>query len=396
MKNNLIKKTIIQTAIAATITLSSNSYAEKVVPAITLPEAPSAALDMAVTKLNKTMSDGNIVEFWVFCEGGANGGGGRGGNACSSTTQTLPSPTLTMTASTQTSVNLNMMMAPQEDGTLSNGRTDYTRPYIGHTIHLHGLDMESEFDGVPETYQEDFGGPEKSSIPLRDGFNYKINSDPGNLRVDTRFVGSHMYHCHVHTVKHLEMGMYGAFVVRSEIDPQFINNKSKVSFTDEWIMMLSTVDPAYHLVSASFDSDVFADYNPKYFLINGEEGNDTAINPALSKTISLNGQTKNLVIRLMGMHSTNATFKIMSGTNLVPFTVYNLDGFALNSPRFVESVELSPGQTKDVMISLDKAAVYNPQIEFGDLRFNATYDIVDVNNNEIKTSIVKTELIVTP
>jgi len=386
MKKILIKNTIIASAVILS-SLAFNSsmvFAEKVVPLLVIPETPNSPLTMFVRKLQKKMSDNNeVIDFWVFCSSGE----------CGATVTKLPSPTLTMKAGSATNVTLLMGMAPQEDGSFG-ARNIASDAYIGHTIHLHGLDMESQYDGVPETYQEDYGGAAKSSVALRNGFAYKINSDPANIRVDDRFVGSHMYHCHVHTVKHLEMGMYGAFVVTDRNNPKLINNSSTEIFDDEWIMMLSTVDPLYHTDAATGDSTIFADYNPKYFLINGEEGNGAIINAELSKTVTLvNGQPRNLVIRLMGMHSTNSTFSIMSGTTKVPFKLYNVDGFALNTARTVTSVELSAGQTKDIMITLDKAATYNPQIMFGDLRNNQPYSVT-YSNNSVRTSIVKTELIV--
>ncbi len=414
MKKNVIK----QSVIAATVTLGlsaisvSTVYAEKVVSLIDLNTATvntttnRTTTSLSVRRLKKTMSDGIEHEFWVFCK------------SCAIANLTLPGPTLTMKAGTSTDVLMNMMMAPQE-GTATTfttgadiGRADrsepstFDNPYIGHTIHLHGLDMESEFDGVPETYQEDFGGPTKSSVKLRNGFTYQINSDPANLRVDPRFVGSHMYHCHVHTVKHLEMGMYGAFVVKSKINANRISNTlypnnnnvlQEVLFDDEWIMMISTVDPEYHKPEAKDDLPVFAKYNPKYFLVNGEEGDvGTTIKPELTKNITLQpGETRNLVIRLMGIHSSNATFSILSANNTkVPFTVYNKDGFALITPKTVTSVELSPGQTKDVMISLSAAGTYFPQVMFGDLRNNVAYNETFLNSTVLK-SIVKTQLVVT-
>jgi len=390
MNYGIVKSTIITTVTLISIVVTqSPSYAEKVVPIVDLT---TGALSMSVTSITKNMSDNNeALEFWVFCPGGSGGGMG-GGGMCNS--PTLPSPTLTLTPNTAADVTLNMMMAPQEDGSITMGNSSFSNPYIGHTIHLHGLDMETQYDGVPETFQAEPVNNE-SSVDLRNGFTYKINSDSNNIRVDERYIGSHMYHCHVHTVKHLEMGMYGGFVVKGSGNKANWINNSGGSFDEEWIMMLSTVDPTYHSTAAQGDSDIFADYNPKYFLVNGEEGNGITINPLLSKTIILaQGQTKNVVIRLMGMHSTNAIFSIMSGSNKIPFTLYNIDGFALKTPSTETSVELSPGQTKDVMITLDKAITYNPQIAFTDLRNNKEFN-VKYSDSKVVSSIVKTELIVT-
>jgi len=75
------------------------------------------------------------------------------------------------------------------------------------------------------------------------------NGDTYTFSVDGRYVGAHMYHCHVHTVKHLEMGMYGPFVVRA-VDGagNFLTtiNEGGPSYDVEWNLLLSTVDPAYH------------------------------------------------------------------------------------------------------------------------------------------------------
>ena len=290
-----------------------------------IPVLDATNVNLVVRSLNKTMSDGRNVTFWVFCEGGMGGGGG-----C-----TLPSPVLELGVGQQANINLNMMMAPQEQP-----------PYHGHTIHPHGVDVAQSEDGVPET-----GAP--------------VLGDTYNFSVDSRYVGSHMYHCHVHTVKHLEMGMYGALIVKNG---NRINNNGP-SYDFEWNMVLSAVDPAYH--TAVQDSPVFADYNPRYFLINGEEGLSTG-SPAETLTAAPGAR---VAIRLIGIHSVNSTFRIRtSGGSSRSFTVYNVDGFALPNPQNVTSVEVSPGQTKDVMITLPTGSgTLYPQVSYQDLRNSNTY-----------------------
>lgn len=295
--------------------------------AATIPVLDAGNVTLVVRQIRRTMSDGKDVDFWVFCEEGMGGGDGAG---CS-----LPSPVLELAPGQTANITLNMMMAPEERA-----------PYNGHTIHPHGLDTPTSEDGVPET-------------------GAAVNGDTYTFSVDSRYIGGHMYHCHVHTVKHLEMGMYGALIVKSG---NRINSGGP-SYDFEWNMVLSTVDPAYH--TAVQDSKVFADYNPRYFLINGEEGLSSG-SPA---GVLAAAPGANVVIRLLGLHSVNSTFRIRdSGGSRRTFTIHNVDGFALPSPKNVTSVEVSPGQTKDIMVTLPSGSgSWYPEVSYGNLRDNSTY-----------------------
>ncbi len=302
--------------------------------ATTIPVFDAGNVSLVVRQINKTMNDGNNINFWVFCEGGMGGGtmdGMAGG--C-----TLPSPVLELDVNQQANVTLNMMMAPQE-----------AAPYNGHTIHHHGVDVITAEDGVPET-----------SFTVTNSHTYTFSND-------SRYVGSHMYHCHVHTVKHLEMGMYGALIVK---DGNRINSGGP-SYDFEWNVVLSAVDPDYHTNAAVQDSTVFADYDPRYFLANGEEGLSTN-NPAQVFTAAPGAD---VAVRLVGIHSTNARFELRdSNGSRQSFTWHNTDGFALPSPRSVTSIDVSPGQTKDVMITLpNSSGTWYPEVSYRDLRNNSTY-----------------------
>ena len=292
-----------------------------------IPVLDATNVQLGVQSINRTMSDGNNVTYWVFCPMG--GGGGMAG--C-----TLPGPVLELGVGQTANINLGgAMMWPQEQP-----------PYHGHTIHPHGVDVAQSEDGVPET----------GAAVLGDTYTFSV---------DSRYVGSHMYHCHVHTVKHLEMGMYGALIVKS--GNRISNNGPSYDF--EWNMVLSTVDRAYH--TAVQDSPVFADYNPDYFLINGQEGTSTG-SPAETLTAAPGAA---VAIRLIGIHSVNSTFRIRnSGGSSQSFTVHNVDGFALPNPQNVTSVEVSPGQTKDIMVNLpNSSSTWYPEVSYRDLRNNSTY-----------------------
>lgn len=306
-----------------------------------IPVFDAGNVTLVVRRINKTMSDGTNINFWVFCEGGMGGGETDGmAGGC-----TLPSPVLELNVGQQANITLNMMMAPEE-----------AAPYNGHTIHPHGVDVPQSEDGVPET-------------------GAGVNGDTYTFTVDSRYVGSHMYHCHVHTVKHLEMGMFGALIVK---DGSNRINSGGPTYDFEWNMVLNAVDPAYH--TAVQDSTVFADYNPRYFMINGEEGLSRNA-PAEVFTAAPGAR---VAIRIIGIHSTNATFEVRDANgSRRNFTLHNIDGFALPNSRSVNRIEISPGATKDVMITLPSGSgSWYPEVSYRDLRNNNTY-----NNGRVFTRI---------
>lgn len=287
---------------------------------------------VCVRSLNKTMSDGASVTFWGFTS--SCGGMGSG---------LLPGPVVEVGVGDTLNLTLNMMMAPQEQA-----------PYDGHTIHLHGADVSSAEDGVPET-------------------GAVVTGDTYTWLPTAKEAGSYMYHCHVHTVKHLEMGMYGAMVVRPrDANGNFMNQITSSSATAyDYVQnyVLSTVDPAYH--TATGDSTVFADYNPKYFLINGNEGKTTSA-PALTLAAAPN---KKVSLRLIGIHSVNSTFSIKDAAgNAKSFTIHVQDGRTLPTAQTVTSVDISPGQRYDIIFTTPSASgTWYPQVAYKKLRDNAAY-----------------------
>jgi FtsP/CotA-like multicopper oxidase with cupredoxin domain len=135
--------------------------------------------------------------------------------------------------------------------------------------------------------------------------------------------------------------------------------------------VLSTVDPAYHADSATGDSTVFADYNPRYFLIAGNEGLTTGA-PAISLSAA---QNRKVALRLIGLHSVNGTFAVKDAAgNAKSFTVYTHDGRELPTPETKTSLDISPGQTFDVIFTTPgTAGTWYPQVTYKDLRNGAAY-----------------------
>ncbi len=290
---------------------------------------------VCVRNLNLNLS-GNNVPFWGFADCGGGGGGGMGGG-------TVPGPVIEVGVGDTLNLTLNMMMAPEERA-----------PYNGHTIHLHGADVPTAEDGVPET-----GAP--------------VNGDTYTWTPTAEMAGSYMYHCHVHTVKHLEMGMYGALIVRPKsAGGVFLNQLTSDSATAyDYIQtyVYSSVDPAYH--TATGDSTVFADYNPAYFLLNGKQGKSTSA-PAATLAAATG---KKVALRLIGIHSVNGTFRITDASgNLKPFTVYVQDGRKWPTPQSMTSLDISPGGRFDIVFTTPTSSgAWYPQFIFKPLRGNGVY-----------------------
>ena len=82
-----------------------------------------------------------------------------------------------------------------------------------HTIHIHGQLKPLVMDGVPYLSQQ----------PVKKGesFTYEFT---------VKRTGTHWYHCHVDSGHHVDMGMYGAFIV----DPK----KEKLKFDREYTLIL--------------------------------------------------------------------------------------------------------------------------------------------------------------
>lgn len=296
----------------------------------TLANAAAISKSIGIASVTKTMSDGTSVTFWEFKEG--------------SNAATLPGPQIEVGIGDTLTINFTAM-AP--------GAMEMA-PYNGHTIHMHGADVVTAEDGVPET-------------------GASVTGDTYTFNPTSNMAGSMMYHCHVHTVKHLEMGLYGALVVRpKDASGNFLNQltpSATTAYNYIQTYLFSTVDPAYH--TATGDSTVFADYNPQYYLISGAEGKTTSA-PALTLAAAVN---KKVALRLIGIHSVNGTFSIKDGSGAAKsFTVYTQDARTLPTAKTVTSLDVSPGQRYDIIFSTPSATgTWYPQMTYKKLRDGSTY-----------------------
>lgn len=290
---------------------------------------------LCVRPLTKAMKDGAQVTFWGFTDS-CMGMGSVG---------KVPGPTMEVGVGDTLNLTLSIMMAPQE-----------AAPYNGHTIHLHGADVATSEDGVPETN------------------GHQVNGDTYTWTPTAEMAGSYMYHCHVHTVKHLDMGMYGALIIRpKDVAGNLLNQLTpdpKTAYDLVQSLVFSTVDADYH--TAVGDSTVFGNYNPRYFLINGNEGN-TSIDPAVTVSAATNNK---VALRLIGVHSVSGTFSIRDSAGTAqPFTVYVQDGRQWPVPQTVTQLDIGSAQRFDVVFTTPSTGgtAWYPQMVYKKLRDGAVY-----------------------
>jgi FtsP/CotA-like multicopper oxidase with cupredoxin domain len=306
-----------------------------------IPVADAAVINksLCVSALTKTMKDGVAVTFWGYtesCSGMGMGGGSVG---------QVPGPLIEVGIGDTLNLALSVnMMTPQE-----------TSPYNGHTIHMHGADVATGQDGVPETNGNQVNGATYIWTPTAE------------------MAGSYMYHCHVHTVKHLDMGMYGPLIARpKDAAGNFLNQLTadpKTAYDVAQYFVFSTVDPAYHAEVG--DSPVFSHYTPKYFLINGNEGN-VSTDPAVTVSAAVN---QKVALRLIGLHAVSGTFSIRDGAGKPqPFTVYVEDGRQWPAPETVTQLDIGSGQRFDIVFTAPATSgAWYPQMAYKKLRDGGVY-----------------------
>ena len=110
-----------------------------------------------------------------------------------------------------------------------------------HTIHHHGIEPEPRNDGVAHT-----------SFEVTGSYTYQWRPEPGIAGdPNTGSAGTYFYHCHVNTVLHVQMGMFGPIV----IDPKqqgrgtaFVDGP-RYDLESETLWVPYSVDPRWHTLN---------------------------------------------------------------------------------------------------------------------------------------------------
>ncbi len=205
---------------------------------------------------------------------------------------------------------------------------DFVRVYfknthnIPHTIHFHGLNAPFHSDGVPGVSQKEV--------------------NPGEVFVYefvARRTGTHVYHCHYQTIMHLEMGMYGAFIVEPK-EKKYTTDRDIVWFLDEW----SVINDGkwYDLPLAGVNGK----YN--YFTINSVAW------PKLDAALTNVKVGEKIRIRLINMGYKQHSMHIHGHKMLVT----HYDGYPVQDPYFIDTLPIAPGQRIDFIITADNPGIF--------------------------------------
>ncbi|MEV6892198.1 multicopper oxidase domain-containing protein [Kribbella sp. NPDC051137] len=179
--------------------------------------------------------------------------------------------------------------------------------------------------------------------------------------------GSYLYETGTDVDKQLQMGLYGALVVRPAGHPNQVNDRADSAFANgkEYVYLLSEIDPDVHLaVERDQPVDVNASKS-RYFMINGRSMPDTL---APNNAPWLPGQPYGALVHIKPYDAaTNplpATIHYLNaGSVNYPFhphgsdeRVINRDGHALQGPAGQDlsyqkyDLDVGPGQTLDVLM----------------------------------------------
>ena len=239
-----------------------------------------------------TMWDGQTIDLWGFKEG-------LGGNVL------LPSPILVVNEGDSVTLNVTNQSS------------------MPHTIHMHGLDVNQANDGVGAT-----------------SFDIPPISGTGTYKFKATHAGTYIYHCHVETVVHLQLGMYGAFVVKAAGGA---NNAwtGGPAFDKDYTWVISDVDKSWH-DNIPMNGSVPA-FEPDYFLINGkakQQLNDTTVSIAAI-------QNDKVYVRLINI---GYTINKVTFPSALQAEVISSDGRPLPSSVVTNEVEIYPGERYGVML----------------------------------------------
>ncbi|MFN5784468.1 MAG: multicopper oxidase domain-containing protein [Flavobacteriia bacterium] len=241
-----------------------------------------------------------------------------------------------------------------------------------HTIHLHGLDVDQQNDGVGM-------------------LSFEVEHDQhGYYYFKAPHPGTYLYHCHVGSTVHLQAGMYGLVIVRPSNGNTLLNWDGGEYYNKEFALLTSEIDTVWHndtILDQNHDMAMQMPYyvpqvfKPQYFLINGLSGPQLS-DPA-NYLFALQNEKVYMRLANIGYYGTRFIFPSQLNARTVAS-----DGRPLPFETFSDTVEVLPGERYEAFLQLGTDTFYPFVVE----HFNLNTQIVESQQTmTIQTSLLNLE-----
>ncbi|GMR14244.1 MAG: hypothetical protein BMS9Abin29_2487 [Gemmatimonadota bacterium] len=239
-----------------------------------------------------------------------------------------------------------------------------------HTIHWHGVDLQYENDGVPYVTQH----------PVMPGatFEYTFQAIPA---------GTRFYHCHFGTLLHMQHAMHGALIIEPDKDPI----REEFGYTRDYTLVLSSFatndaradlnfmlermkQRMWLMKEGALDDETLAVFETKDALLAAiERGWDPPYLPNRNQKgpaavpdynfFAINGKGYPVTDPVYIRRGETIRIRLVNGGGLEhhmhlhghQFWKVAEDGNLLNSPTLMNTVQVGPGKTVDIVVE-----GYNP------------------------------------
>jgi FtsP/CotA-like multicopper oxidase with cupredoxin domain len=230
-----------------------------------------------------------------------------------------------------------------------------------HTIHLHGLDVDQQNDGVPMlSFEVDH---------QEHGYYYFKAPHPG----------TYLYHCHVGSAIHLQAGMYGLLIVRPTDGNSLLNWDGGESYDREFSLLASEIDTVWHndtVLDHVHDMDmplyVPTSFKPQYFLINGMSG--TQLQSTNANMYVLPNEKVYMRLANIGYYGVRYIFPASLNARTVAS-----DGRPLPAEFELDTIEVLPGERYETFVQIGNDPEYDLIVQHFDLNTQLVAEEQEMN-----------------
>lgn len=224
---------------------------------------------------------------------------------------------------------------------------------LATSIHWHGMHLPNKEDGVPDVTQKS----------IQPGQSYTYEFLAGHA-------GTYMYHPHINSVKQIDNGLYGAFIIRPQDTSNQPNFDKEYTFIfGGWNVTQENIDRTKMLAAmTSTENQGMEDMGHAGMVDEGEQPeNSDGIDSGMSmggmnyNFWTINGKAfpatpeikadsgDRIRIRLINISNNNHPMHL-HGTD---FRVIAEDGHPLTQPKVLNTIDVAPGKTLDIEFLAD-------------------------------------------